>query len=263
MLKCSLIITTYNNVDFLGMTLKSLLHQSHFPDEVLIADDGSGDETRLFIEQYKNSAPFDVQHIWHEDKGFRAGMIRNKAIAASRFDFIIIIDGDLVLHKDFIADYLVNAEPGTYLQGNRLRLSDEQTRRYVKQSKTSYSIFELGIDRLPKKIHSRLLSRIATITSEKPLSISSCSQGHFKKDIIAVNGFNDDFVGWGCEDSELLLRLINRNVKCKFMKFCAIAYHLDHPHRKNEEQHARNIEIEEETRRSKKTYCENGINKYL
>jgi len=263
MLKCSLVITTYNNVDYLGLTLKSLLQQSHYPDEVLIADDGSSDETRLFIERYKRDAPFVVRHIWHEDKGFRAGMIRNKAIAASQYDFIIIIDGDLVLHKDFIEDYLVNAEPGTYLQGNRLRLNEEQTKRYVKQSKTKYSLFELRFDRLPKKIHNRLLSRITSVTSEKPLSISSCSQGHFKKAILAVNGFNDDFIGWGCEDSELLWRLINNKVKCKFMKFCAIAYHLDHPHRKNEDQHSRNIEIEKETRRNKIIYCENGIDKYL
>src|ERR1700712_962551 len=105
-IKCSLVISTYNWPQALELCLKSVATQKHLPDEVIIADDGSGEETRLLIDKYKKDFPVPLLHLWHEDKGFRKTIILNKAINQSSFEYIIQVDGDVILEKHFISDHL-------------------------------------------------------------------------------------------------------------------------------------------------------------
>ena len=98
----SLIISTYNRSDALELCVKSVLRQSLLPDEIIIADDGSKEETGELIHQLATTSVVPIIHVWHEDLGFRLATIRNKAIVKATKEYIIQIDGDIVLHKDFV-----------------------------------------------------------------------------------------------------------------------------------------------------------------
>ncbi len=125
----SLIISTYNRPDALRLCLDSILRQTTLPDEVIIGDDGSADDTRQVIEDFRKKCPVPLKHIWHEDDGFRLAMMRNKSVAAASGDYIVQIDGDIVLERHFIADHKAAATEGYFVKGSRVRLTDEFSRR--------------------------------------------------------------------------------------------------------------------------------------
>ena len=123
--KTSLIISTYNEPEVLEITLKSVLAQSVMPDEVIIADDGSKAPTQLLVDQYKGIFKIPFIHVWHEDNGFRLAEIRNKAIARASSDYIIQIDGDIIIHKHFIKDHLEFAKKGTFVRASRSYINEK------------------------------------------------------------------------------------------------------------------------------------------
>jgi len=261
-MKTALIITTYNWPNALELVLKSVLHQSVFPDEVIIADDGSGRETFKLINNIKKNYPIILKHIWQEDRGFRAARIRNKAIAASESDYIIGIDGDMILHKHFIKDHLKVAKRNRYVQGGRVLLNKLKTEEVLRYKQTTFSFFEKGIKNRKNAIHSELLCRIFSKTSKKLKGSKTCNYGIFKEDVIKINGFNNEFIGWGREDTEFLARFLNSGGERFDVKFCAIAYHLYH----NENSRKSILENDKKLRDTilnKKTYCEKGIKEFL
>ncbi|MFM7720217.1 MAG: glycosyltransferase, partial [Sediminibacterium sp.] len=94
----ALIIATYNWPQALQQTLRSVAHQTILPNEVLIADDGSDERTANLIQQFKEAHPtINIIHVWHEDNGFRLAAIRNKSISMAQSEYIIQIDGDIIL----------------------------------------------------------------------------------------------------------------------------------------------------------------------
>ena len=118
-MQISLIITTYNRPDALLLVLMSVECQSLVPDEVIIADDGSDEQTKDLISEFNSQSNLEIIHSFQEDLGFRAAEARNKAISISKSDYIILVDGDMVLHPEFVADHLKNAKFGFFIQGSR------------------------------------------------------------------------------------------------------------------------------------------------
>lgn len=235
-LSTTLIITTYNRPDALQLVLNSILVQKVLPDEIIIADDGSTNETKVVIEKFSQYSPVPVIHAWQEDIAFRLAESRNRALAMATSDYIIIIDGDMVMHPSFIEDHKRAAQKGTYVQGGRIRLPKEKTLELL-ENPNNYRIlkwYEKGIeDRLEKRlltIHSSLLSNIILRKKKRYSykSIRGCNMSFFREDALAINGFNSDFVGWGREDSEFVARFFNNGGKLANIKFSAIAYHLWH-----------------------------------
>lgn len=130
--KISVIVSTYNRCDALQVCLLSLFKQTVLPDEVIIGDDGSTEETASLIARLQEQAPFPIIHVWHEDKGFRLAMMRNKCVARSTGNYIIEIDGDVFLHPKLIADHLREAGRGIYVKGGRVNLGKELTEEICK-----------------------------------------------------------------------------------------------------------------------------------
>ena len=128
-MKVTLLIITYNWPEALRMVLESAMHQSKMPDEIVIGDDGSTAETKLLIESYAKSSPVPVVHVWQEDKGFRRTVILNKAIAKATGDYIIQVDGDVILDSHFVADHLEVAQKGCFVCGSRVRLEASVSKR--------------------------------------------------------------------------------------------------------------------------------------
>lgn len=123
----SLIITTYNQPNSLALVLDSVKKLQILPNEVLVADDGSKEDTRALIQSYAKDFPCPLKHIWHEDIGFRLSRIRNLAIKAAKSEYIIIIDGDMILHPEFIKDHLNYARRKVFLQGSRVILNESSS----------------------------------------------------------------------------------------------------------------------------------------
>lgn len=262
----SLIITTYNRPDALQLVLQSLLLQSRLPDEIIIADDGSGDETKNTIAAFQKTCTIPVIHAWQEDKGFRAARARNLATSRSHGDYLIFIDGDMILHPAFISSHLLFAKKGFYLQGRRAMLSYAKTQRVLEAKQVSISPFAPGISLRTRAFHSPLLARIFSHVSSDWYHALSANLSVWKQDLLNINGFNEDFEGWGREDSELSLRLTRLGLRKYDLRYCAVAFHLAHG-KDNRVKYIqateRNQKLLESIVGSELVYCVNGLDKHL
>lgn len=263
---CTLIISTYNWPGALELTLKSIYKQSKMPAEVIIADDGSTWETKKLIDSYKDAFPTDLIHIWHEDQGFRLASIRNKAFAASTKEYIIQIDGDVFLHPKFIEDHLRFAKKDCLLQGSRVMLGKSRSLELLSNKKIRVSFLDRDIKRRENMIRVPDLSEflLNRYRNRYPVYFArGANMSFWKEDLIKVNGYNENFEGWGHEDSDLTLRLLNSGKKKFVLKFSAIVYHLDHQENKSKDKENKNKAILEKTLRSKTTWIKDGISKHL
>ena len=261
-MKISLIITTFNWPESLLLVLKSVRYQTLPPDEIIIADDGSGENTRDLISSYKKQFDLNIIHSWQEDNGFRAARSRNKAIFKSSGDYIIMIDGDIVLHHNFVKDHINSAEKGYFIQGTRSLLTEKETREALIKKNASFSFFSSRLKNRKNAIHSKILSFIFSNKKNYLRGIKSCNMAFFKNDCININGFNNNFEGWGREDSEFSQRLMNLGIKRKTLRFNAIQFHLWHKENSRDLLN-KNDAIMQETINMKVVWCENGINNYL
>ena len=229
-MRCSLILTTYNWTDALALSLTSALKQSHIPDEIIIADDGSSDETKKLIEKFALTSPIPIIHAWQEDEGFRLSKSRNEAIKKSTSEYVIVSDGDMILHPHFIKDHLRCAQKGVYVQGSRVLMDETLSQEVIKNGMFEKpSFFSKHIRNRKNALYMPFLSkRICRREITELKRIRGCNFALFKEDIESINGFNEEFNSWGREDSEFVQRLFNAGCKRKNLKFSAIQYHIHH-----------------------------------
>lgn len=260
----SLIISTYNWPEALKLTLLSVVNQTVMPDEVIIADDGSKDETKQLIKQLQKDYPCPLIHVWHEDNGFRLTMIRNKAIVRSSSDYIIQADGDIILDKHFIKDHLKFAKSGCFVSGSRVYLSETSSKKILEKGYKTINLFTDGVQNRLNGIRCGLLTNYYRFRYKKnnPYYVKGCNMAFWRNDLIEVNGYNEDMTGWGREDSEIAVRLIMSGKKRQFLKFGGIVYHIYHPFN-DRNRESINISIMEKAIRDKKRHCDNGLDKYL
>lgn len=257
---CSLIISTYNRPQALDLVLESVLHQSYHAEEVLIADDGSNEATAELIQQYQKQLP--IRHIWHEDVGFRKAAILNQAIAVAQGEYLVQVDGDCILHRHFIKDHLNLAEPNVYLYGSRVNIKRSHLPTLFSQRQIKFGFFAKGISKRSRNIHAPALSELYRKTTTLPHQFRGCNTSFWKRDVIAVNGYNQDFSGWGREDSELIIRLINHGVLGKRVRYRGIVYHIYHPEQSRDNLNT-NDQIQQQTIKHNLSRCHNGIDQYL
>ena len=233
----SVIVTTYNWPKALKASLASLLAQSDTQFEILIADDGSGSETKELIDSFvSNSQHIHIRHIYHEDRGFRAGAIRNKSVAAASGDYLIFLDGDCVVLPSFIQHHRQLAERGYFVPGNRVLLFESYTQLVLNHSillHTQNLFFFLwhwlkrDINRISPLL--RLPWNFHRYKNPKRWDKAmTCNLAMWKNDFLAVNGFDSLFEGWGFEDSDLIIRLIHSGIWRKEGRFAVPVIHLWH-----------------------------------
>ncbi len=236
----SVIVTTYNRPDALSAVIRALLDQTDPDFEVIIADDGSGQPTRDALAAFRNAARTlglkRLVHAWQPDDGFRASAARNLGVFASKGEYLVFLDGDCVPRPDFIARHRLLAERGFMVSGSRVLLSEEFTKSVLSSGET---------------IHMRGLSywlqqRLAGNTNKivpllhfpntglrhyrkvKWSRIKSCNLAIWRDDYVAVDGFDESFVGWGHEDADVVLRLARHGIRRKGGAFSTEVFHLWH-----------------------------------
>ncbi|MDR0682416.1 MAG: glycosyltransferase family 2 protein [Dysgonamonadaceae bacterium] len=266
-----IIISTYNNPKWLEKTLWGYLNQTYQNFELLIADDGSGTETKELIECYKNKYFPHLKHIWHEDKGFRKTRILNMAVLAAASEYLIFADHDCIPRADLVETHIRYAQEGYMLSGGCFRLPMSISLSIKKEDVDSQKIFK--ISELKKRglkngwkntkliRSSSFASFMNFITPTKATWNGGCSSA-WRKDIITVNGFNED-MQYGGEDREFGERLFNLGIKSKQIRYSAICLHLDHarPY-KLPELIAQNKQIRKEVKKNKIIQTPHGINQY-
>jgi len=229
-MRISVIVTTYNRPDALRRVLEGLAQQHVAPDEVIVADDGSGPETRRLVETQSHRVDYRLDYVWQPDQGFRLAAIRNAAIGRAQGDYIVCLDGDCLPGRYFIADHRHLAEPGCFFQGGRVLVSERRSPDFSYRRSRSFSGLMKDLIRgdLGNAHHLLRLPLWPARRSRRLSGIRSCNMGFWRSDLYAVNGFNEDFVGWGREDSELAVRLFRYGLRCKRHPFMAVCFHLWH-----------------------------------
>ncbi len=259
---CTLVAPTYNWPEALELLLLSVLNQTVLPNEIIIADDGSNANTKELIASFQNKFPVPLIHVWHEDVKNRKPKIMNKAIAASKYDYIVEIDGDIILNSHFIEDHLTFAKKGHYLFGSRVNIQAKLLQRLFSEKIISFNLFSPGIKKRGRTIRIPILMHFAKSVDKRSRKLRGCNMSFWREDFIKINGFNEALVGWGIDDSEMIERLHNIGIKGKRLKYSGIAYHIYHKEQSRSQLEINN-EIERQTIENKLTFIEKGINQYL
>lgn len=230
-MRTSLIITTYNWPEALELTLGSVARQSVLPAEVVVADDGSGPATAAVVERWRRRLAMPLQHVWQADEGFRLARSRNLAIAAARTDYIVLVDGDMILQQHFIRDHIACARTDCFIQGARPQLSPTTTKRLLNGEHISLGWGTPGMQRRLYAWRNLVLSRLTSRVKSALGGIQGCNQSFWRKHALQVNGYDERFNAWGPEDREFAARLLHIGVRRNYVRHRAIAFHLHHPTR--------------------------------
>ena len=268
----SVIFTTYNSPAWLEKVLWGFFVQTNKNFEIVIADDGSRDDTRGLIESLGRASPVPVRHVWQADDGFQKSRILNKAVAAAKGEYLIFTDGDCIPREDFVAEHLRHAEDRCYLSGGYFKLPLDISEAITRDDVASQRIFSpewmrsQGMDlSLIRSLKLTMQGRVGDVLNHLPVKASW--NGHnsscYKKWAIAVNGF-DENMQYGGQDAEFGRRLRHAGIKAKRIRYSTICVHLEHGHGYvTPEMKANSARIRENTKKHKLTWTEVGLDQYL
>lgn len=267
-MKISVIMSTYNSVQWLEKVLWGFSIQTTTDFEIIIADDGSKAETKEKIEALRKLITVPIIHVWHEDNGFQKSKILNMAIIAATGDYLIFTDGDCIPRKDFVATHLKYSQKGYFLSGGYFKLPMTISESITKEDIFNQQCFDVNwlknndlkssFKTIKFKVSGFLASFLNFITPTKS-SWNGHNASGWKADLVAVNGFNQE-MQYGGQDRELGERLFNNGVKSKQIRYSAICVHLDHT--RGYVNHAtwdKNFAIRESTRKNKVIKAQIGI----
>jgi glycosyltransferase involved in cell wall biosynthesis len=265
-MRLSVIVTTYNRPDALRAVLDGLNAQSDRGFEVVVADDGSHEDTRTMVEATRAGFSVPLAHAWQADQGFRAGAARNRAAERASGEYLVFLDGDCVPRPDFVARHRALAERGWMVAGNRVLLSESLTQRALEQRmplhawtraqwKAAHAEGDINrtlpLDDVP-------LGPLRKLASRRWQRVRTCNLGVWTDDFRRVEGFDETFEGWGFEDSDLAVRLLNAGVRRKEGAFATGVLHLWH--RENDRRHeGRNWELLQKRIQSGETQPAKGM----
>ena len=233
----SVIVTTYDREDALDAVLRALSRQTDRAFEVIVADDGSGPSTAALVETWKLKFGLPLARVHHEHRGFRAAEIRNRALLMARGVYCIFLDGDCIPQPRFVATHRRLAEPGWFVTGNRVLMSEVMTGFALETGQepefwTLTTWLAMRSYRAINRLTPLLRLPLGPLRKLRPRQwehARSCNLGIWRSDLDRVDGFDAAFNGWGREDSDLLVRLLHAGVRRKDGNFATSVLHLWHP----------------------------------
>lgn len=274
----SVIVPTYNRPEALRLCLLSLSEQSMQPSEVLIADDGSGPETRSVVQEMAVALKhrFPIRHVWQEDIGFRKPRILNETVRQSAGEYLVFIDGDCMAHRHFIRSHVEASSPDAILSGKRVEIGKELTERLITEGKiiNSFTIMLLkdavtGTKPRSRKVEEAILLRnvwLRKLLHRNRITddgVWGCNFSLTKELFYGINGCDEDFVDGSIEDNDLGIRVLNQNKELRSVRNHAIIFHLWHRSTWSfeNEKYQHNLAIMNRRITDKEKYCLNGIRK--
>lgn len=267
-MEISIIISTYNATEWLEKVLWGYHNQIFKDFEMVIADDGSGPETKELIDSMAKKVFYPIKHVWQEDEGFQKSRILNKALMACSADYIVMSDGDCIPRNDFLQVHQDNKEAGHFISGGYFKLPMDISKMITKEDIISGNCFnktwlkERGLKKsfknnklTTKKAKAAFMNKITTTNS----TWNGHNSSGWKKDIFKVNGF-DERMQYGGQDRELGERMMNLGIKGKQFRYSAICLHLDHKRGyKTPESIQKNLDIRSLVKKDNIKYTPFGI----
>lgn len=268
--KASLIISVYNNIPFLNAVLLSVNEQTWNDFEIIISEDGEHQEMHEFLNRFPFVHPW--QHLHQEDLGWRKNKALNKAIQAAKSEYLVFIDGDCVLHPRFMEMHIRLAKRNFILGGKRLKLNQDLSKEFLEGKRTYrnigpylikniFRVRQLNI-RFPEEAivcspagFLGLLPRIRKIKE-----LRGCNMSFFKKDVLILNGFDEDYIRPAIgEDADLTWRFKMAGFKLRSVRNMAVVYHLYHHEVWSDQKE--NVSMMKEKQKKGNVQCVNGIKK--
>ena len=264
----SLLVSTFEQPRHLELVLTALRRQSSLTFELLVCDDGSGPATREVMQRMESTLPFPVRHLWQEHQGFRKCRILNRAVRESKGDLLIFLDGDCVPHRHFVEDHQVFYREGHYSAGRRVELGEKVSASLTPEKIEAGFLdgphFELlksaWIDRETQQVQRSLRITQPRLRDwlgfNRVADLKGCNYSVARKDLIAINGFDEAYEGYGREDTDVELRLQHLGLKIRSLKGVALQFHVWHPRR---EFTPANDALLEEVKAHRRVRCERGL----
>lgn len=225
----ALIINTYDQPDYLRRVLRAVSVQVSPPSEVLLADDGSDERTAQVFKEWASAQAGRGEHVWQAHDGFRRSRILNEAISRASSQYVVFLDGDTVPHPRFIADHQELAQPERFVQGHRALIGRRAARTFGEgdfRKERRQALFGGDVSGWKHAFHWPVPLRRVRLDLR---GVRGCNLGIWRDHLSTVNGYNEEFTGWGREDSELAVRLTNSGVLRMDVRGWALCYHLWHP----------------------------------
>ena len=264
----SVIMSTYDSPAWLERVLTGYAAQDVDGFEIVLADDGSGPETRVVVQAMGSAFPGSLQHIWHEDRGFQKSQILNKAIVAARHPYLIFTDGDCIPRRDLVSTHASMARDGHFLSGGYVKLPMDLSHEIDAAAVGSGKSFNAAwlrthglrdVHALAKLWAVGPVARLLDALTPTRATWNGHNASGWKRDLLAVNGF-DERMHYGGQDRELGERLVHAGVRPIQVRYSAVALHLDHARGyKTTESLERNRAIRRATRARRATWTEFGI----
>jgi glycosyltransferase involved in cell wall biosynthesis len=270
-MRLSVVIATFDAPDWLEKVLWGYAAQDHRDFEILVADDGSGDETRARIDRLRRETGLDLRHLWHERNGYRRQTILNRAIVEARTDYLVFTDGDCIPRRDFLAVHAARAEPGRFLSGGYCKLPLGLSKLISREDIAAQRCFDLGwlarnglgglkaLSQKRKLAARGVWADFLDAVTPANASFNNCNSSAWRRDLLAVNGY-DERMQYGGADREIGERLEHLGVRGKQIRHRALVVHLDHARGyKTRESIERNLGIRRQVRRERRAWTEHGI----
>ena len=267
-MKTSIIICFYKRLQYIKCCLDSIRGQSDNFDEVVICDDGSGESCVHQLKKIITDYDFPIIHVSHPKKGFRPATARNNGIRHSSADYLIFLDCDFIVLPGTIKSHIDASKPGRFLGGFCKYLDEERTNKIFEEG-VSDNLLEDLYRSLPEEpiikdhrrfIRHRFFLKLGLANAKKQ-RLSSHFSIH-RKDIERVNGYDENFVGWGGEDEDLAIRLAASGLEGKSIMRKARILHLYHPKELGDKHWKEGSNVEYLKRKNIPFFCENGLNKF-
>ena len=268
-LRLSVVVTTYNNPRALSLVLAGLARQTVRDFELLIADDGSGPETKAVIDEFARGAPFPVRHVWHPDEGFRKCAILNTAILAAAGTYLVFFDGDCVPPSYNLAAHVRIAQRNRYLAGGAVLLSERISQRFTVDTVARGGLERIGlwwwhVDKPRRLIVNRLpgIRFLLDRNVRRPPGWRGGNSSTFTEYVHAVGGFDERFT-YGLEDADFGHRLEAAGVIGYSLRYTAPVFHFDHPRPYvRGEDHAANRALYDANRAARVTRTSYGLSRH-
>jgi glycosyltransferase involved in cell wall biosynthesis len=263
----SLFVATYEMPAHLALVCAALERQSADGFEILFCDDGSGPETAAVIREFQARSRIPARHLWQEHQGFRKCRILNQALRESRGEVCVFLDGDCVPHKDYLRDHLEAQESGRYLAGRRVELGPELSGwlrpEHVRAGFFDYphprfiaSVLRKDSQHLQRSVRLPWPGLRARLGMDRIDDLKGCNYSVPRAALEALNGFDEEYEGYGREDTDIELRLQNHGLRIKSLKGVALQFHVWHPRREFTPANDRRLD---ELKRSGRVRCEQGL----
>ena len=269
-MKISVIVPIYNRLEHFRALFICLLKQNRQIDELIITDDGSSQKILDYIGDLIPKASFKIKHIYQEDKGFRKTRALNNGVVNSEGELLVFCDQDLIFGEEYIEYMEKNIKKGYFLLCRPVSINEEEKNIILKKIENTNKYEELlkplpkyYLESVNKTLDTDRKRRILNILklAKRGIKLVGMSYAVLKRDYMKVNGYDENYNGWGEEDDDFGNRLYVAGIKGKELKTPNMQVHLWHysdptkKHSMNEEYYYKR---KKEIFSNKDYFCKNG-----